>query len=247
MARQGKPWFRASKHTWYLTLNGKKVSLGVQGEANEKQVVTAWHRLMGDMPLATPQKTAEPHEPLQAHPTPNVKPASVQCVLAAFLADAQSRVSAGCLRNYRLFLLPYAEKHGSRSAVAVTVSEAEVYARKPEWSASYRNGFLGALVTAYRWAERSQFIARSPWNGVRKPQKANRGAKVIVSAETHAVLVQHAPKPFRAFLELLWHTGAQPGEIAGLRAAEVDLAKAVIVLTEPVSRLRAVFPNRPTD
>jgi integrase len=53
-----------------------------------------------------------------------------------------------------------------------------------------------------------------------------------VSAGVHARLVQHAQQPFRAFLQLLWLTGARPGEIAGLRAEDLDLAQGVAILTE---------------
>src|ERR1022692_2591222 len=54
MARESKPWFRASKNTWYFTLNGRKRSLGVRGVANENEAITAWHRLMGGMPPEAP-------------------------------------------------------------------------------------------------------------------------------------------------------------------------------------------------
>src|SRR5262249_16151522 len=33
MARPTKPWFRASKNGWYVTVDGRKVSLGVRGES----------------------------------------------------------------------------------------------------------------------------------------------------------------------------------------------------------------------
>jgi len=156
---------------------------------------------------------------------------SVQSVITAFLADAESRVSCGCLRNYRIDLLPFASRYGSRSAESLTACDAEAYARKPEWSSTYRANVLGTLITAFRWAERERLITRSPLNGVRKPTRASRGAKAIVSADNHARLVLCAPKPFKAFLQLLWLTGARPGEIAGLRAEDLDLENGVVVLS----------------
>lgn len=217
MSRQSAPWFRTSKNAWYITLNGKKVSLGVSGEENEADAVQAWHRLM-----ANGRSERE-------KPTPS---ATVKAVIDGFLANAEGRVSTKCLRNYRIQLLPFARKHGSRPALSLTVAEAEAYARKPQWSASYRNGMLGSLVSAFRWAERSGVLARNPLNGIRKPPKASRGAKALISAETHALLCQHATPLFRAFLQLLWLTGARPGEIASLRAEDVDPRRGVAVLAE---------------
>lgn len=225
------PWFRSGKNTWYATLEGKKVSLKVHGKENEAEAVRAWHRLMGGMPLDAPSM------PLAASPKPlkassEAKPASIQEVIDGFLADADGRVSSGCLRNYRLFLLPFAERYGKRSAEALTVAEAEAYSRKPKWGASYRNGFLGSLVSAFRWAERTRLIIRSPLNGIRKPPKASRGAKALVSAEAHAKLLNEASPFMKAILQLLWLTGARPGEIASLKAEDVDIANRLIVLTE---------------
>jgi hypothetical protein len=126
-----------------------------------------------------------------------VKSASVQDVITAFLADAGERMTPGCLRNYRIFLLPFADRYGTRDAESLTVMEAEAFARKPEWSPSYRNGMLGSLITAYRWAERGHVISRNPLHGIRKPPKASTGAKALVSAEARARLCEHADALFR--------------------------------------------------
>jgi integrase len=232
MPRPSAPWFRKAKNAWYCTLDGRKDSLGVRGEENRKQAVSAWHRLMGGLPPETPQKPPQTHETPQADPRPEQKPASVQSVLMAFLADAEERVSPECLRNYKKHLLPFAARYGSRDAERLTASEAEAYARKPEWSASYRNGMLGSLVSALRWAERERLTPRNPLQGIRKPPKASRGAGALVSADAHARLCEHAEPLFRAFLQLLWLTGARPGEIASLTAEVVDLTQGVAVLTE---------------
>jgi integrase len=196
MPRQSKPWFRTSKKAWYATLNGRKVSLRVFGREKKAEALTAWHRLMAD----GPKPKAEP------------KPATVKAVIDGFLVDAEGRVSHHCLRNYRIHLLPSVKKHGSRPADGLTVADAEAYARQPGWSPSYRNGMLGSLVSAMRWAERTGILTTNPLRHLRKPPKASRGAKALVSAEDHARLCAVASPLFRAFLQLLWLTGARPGE-----------------------------------
>jgi len=93
MARQVEgPWYRASKGTWYATVEGgRKVSLGVKGEAKEAEAIKAWHRLMSDPPK--PKPIAEPK------PKPIVL--TVQAVVDAFLADASSRLKAPTFELYR--------------------------------------------------------------------------------------------------------------------------------------------------
>jgi integrase len=204
MPRPSAPWFRMSANAWYATVHGRKVSLGVFGRKQRKAALEAWHQLL-----------AEGRKP-KAEPKPEpTRTATVRAVIDGFLADAQERACPGTMRNYRLFLLPFAAQHGPRPADALTVAEAEAYARKPEWSSTYRAHFLAALVTAYRWAERGQVIARNPLQGLRKPPKASRGAKALVSAETHACLCEHADPLLRAYLQLLWLTGAGPGTGCG--------------------------------
>ena len=79
--------------------------------------------------------------------------------------------------------------------------------KRPDWSSSYRNDILGSLVSAFRWAEREGLISRCPLQGIRKPPKASRGAKALVSPETHQRLLAVATGSFKAFLSLLWLTG----------------------------------------
>ena len=62
------PWFRESKNTWYVTVNGQSVSLRVRGFLSKAEAWKAWHRLMaggdvvkvGDTP---PSPTPTPPAP----------------------------------------------------------------------------------------------------------------------------------------------------------------------------------------
>lgn len=246
MPRPASPWFRTSANAWYVTLNGRKVSLGVQGKKNEKAAVDAWHRLMATgSPAGTP--SASPQAFGQAKPMAEPKPksASVSDVVAGFLADTEARVTPGCQRNYRLHLDAFADAFGKHDADTVKASDVEAYARKPEWSPSYRNGVISSIVSAFRWAERAGLLANDALRHVRKPPKASRGAKALVSADVHARLCAVAREPFRSFLQLLWLTGARPGEIAALTAEAIDMRQGVAILAEHkcahLGKSRAIF------
>lgn len=218
MAKPSKPWFRESKQTWYCTLDGRKCSLGVKGRENEAEAVKSWHKVMSGLQEAKAKPKPEP---------------SVAEVLTAFLADVEGRgVKPNTIRAYRYFLLPFSEKHGKVKASALTTTVAERYARKPEWSDTSRNDFLGAIATAFKWAERARVITTTPLAGLKRPPKQSRGAEAVIGPDDHERLLAAARKPFKPFLRLLHLTGARPGEVAAITAENFDADNAVVRLKE---------------
>jgi integrase len=226
MARPSKPWFRASKNAWYVKVNGKMTPLGVKGEENEADAVTAWHRLMGGVePTPQPRAIAPAQPAVKAEPT-------VAEIIGLFLADAESRVKAKTLAWYRDFLGPFAEQHGTLAASALAPTTAEAYSRKAEWSPSTRHDFLGTLASAFKWAERARLIDRTPLLGLRRPVKASRGAEALVTPEEHARLCEAATPWFRLFLIVAYSTGARPGEVAAITAANFDAEAGLVRLKD---------------
>jgi integrase len=217
MARPSKPWFRESKNAWYVTVDGKKVSLGVRGKENRAEAMEAWHRLMCN---GKPQT-----EPKATTPALNV-------LVTAFLADAEPRIKPESYRGYAKFLKPFSDAFQGTSADRITAAQVERFSKKPEWSQSYRCGFIGTVVSLFRWAVETGRLDRNPVAGIRKPKKQSRGRKAVISAEDHAKLVTHAEGDWKDFLQLLWLTGARPGEIAGLTAEDVDLSSKTVILCE---------------
>jgi integrase len=214
MPRQSKPWFRTSASSWYATLNGRKVSLGVSGKQNKKAATAAWHKLLSEGLKPSPEPKAD---------------VTVKAVIDAFLADAESRVASVTFEVYERFCRFFRADKGELKADALTLPMVEAWARKTEWSGSTRHDALGILATAFKWAERADLIARNPLVGIRKPPKASRGSKALISAGEHARLVACADPLFRAYLQLLWLTGARPGEIASLHAEEIDYQQGLVI------------------
>src|SRR5262249_2518582 len=105
MARPSKPWFRASKNTWYVTVEGEKVSLGVRGPENKAEAITAWHRLMADD---------------RPKPEEKAKAPAVAALTKGFLDDCEGRLKPSTIQGYRHFLTPFSDQHGSLRADKVT-------------------------------------------------------------------------------------------------------------------------------
>jgi integrase len=192
-------------------------SLGVRGKENEAGAVQAWHRLMAGV--------------REEKAKPKVEP-TVEAVLRGFLADVQDRAKPNTVRVYGNFFCPFWKAYGKVKASELTTVQAEAYARRQSWSDSTRNAFLGALATAFRWAERARWIERTPLVGLKRPPKASRGAETLVTAEEHARLLQAATPEFAMFLRVLYATGARPGEVAGITAGNFDANLGVVRLRE---------------
>ena len=237
MARPSQPWFRASKDTWYCTMDGKKVSLKVRGKENEKEAVRAWHCLFANgtpEPKALPMPKPEPKA--EVKPEPEAQGVSVGEVLTAFLADCEGRIRSKALHDYRAFLTAFAAAFGTVKASALTAAQAEAYARKPTWSGSTQHDFLGILASAFNWAERARLIDRTPLIGLRKPPKASRGMKSVVSVDQVKQLLAYADakgdSEFAALVRFLWLTGCRPSEAGGLTVADVHWQERCAVLAD---------------
>ena len=157
---------------------------------------------------------------------------SVGEVATAFLADAEGRVKPKTLAWYRDFLMPFAKKHGKTKASELSAFVAEAYSRKPTWGDSTRHDCLGAIATAFKWAERARLIDKTPLQGLKRPPNPSRGAEAVISPEDHERLLAVAGKRFKPFLRLLHLTGARPGEIASITAENFDADNALVRLKD---------------
>lgn len=202
----------------------------MKGEENETAAIKAWHRLMaGDGPIK-PMPTLTPLLP-QKEESANEKP-TISALVDAFLVDAEARVKPESYRGYAKFLNPFAAAFKGTPPARLTAAQVERWSKKPEWSQSYRCGFIGTVVSLFRWAVEMGRLDRNPIAGIKKPKKQSRGRKAVISLDDHRKLLRHAKGPWQDFLELLWLTVARPGEIAGLRAEDVDQASKTIILCE---------------
>jgi integrase/recombinase XerC len=221
MAKQKKPWFRAAKGTWYATVGGRQVSLGVQGEDNEEAAFKAWHKKMAEEgECRTKPKRA----------------ATVGQVIDAFLEDVKDRVKPNTVRVYDYFLKPFKAKHAPVNSDDRAPPVVEKYARGMGWSDTTRSNFTGAVVSAFRYGVRAKMIDRSPLDGVRAPKRQSRGKKALISEEDHARLLEKATPTFSLFLRVIHATGARPGEVAAITADNFDEAGACVRLEEHKTR-----------
>lgn len=231
------PWFRKSKNAWFVWHEGRQKNLFVKGEANEREAVKAWHRLMaGDDLTPPPMQDPTPTKPTPPAPQRQepVSPSEpLSSLVKAFMTDCDGRsLKPNTLHGYRTFLAHLCEGFPDTPAEALDKSQLERFSRKPEWSQSYRCGFVCTVVSMFRWAVETGRLDKNPVAGVKKPAKQSRGRKAVISADDHAKLCAKAKGDWKDFLALLWLTGCRPGEVAKLTATDVDLTNGCVILTE---------------
>ncbi len=231
MARRSEgAWYRGGKNVWCATVNGKTVSLGVKGEQNGAAAQEAWHRLMANLPaMGHPITLVINPGTVAAAPAPA---ATVAEVVDAFLADITIRVKANTLATYTGLLIPFKEQFGITPAVGITPTAVIRYSQRDGWGSSHRHNLIGAISTAYKWAEASGLIPTNPVKAVKRPPKQSRGTKAVIDDATHEKLLATAPPPLRLLLTLLYESGARPSELARLTAADLDLNTSVAMLRD---------------
>ncbi len=92
------------------------------------------------------------------------------------------------------------------------------------WGDSQRRGAIGAVQSAFRWAEKRGHIPQSPIRHVEKPEAGKR-EEVIATEEYRKLLTRYEGDPFADVLEFAWETGARPQELVRVEARHVNLKR----------------------
>jgi site-specific recombinase XerD len=230
------PWYRTSKNAWYATLpGGRKVSLGVKGEANKPAAVKAWHRLMADGVTPPPARD----EPVSPAPGPNplpvrdkpVSPAeTVKAVADRFLADARTRLKPNTARIYAYDLGTFTRGAGSLPLSAVTPAHVGQWVSGLAVNPTTKGMMLRSVGAFFGWCVRTGMLTTNPVKLVAKPKGRSRSQSAVIGEADHVKLVGAATPCFRLVLDVLHATGCRPSEAAGLTAENTDLAAGVAVL-----------------
>jgi integrase len=192
--------------------------LGVTGRHNEGAAWVAFERLRTERPTTV----------------------TVRRVIDAFLSASAAGVEPPVLDQYDRFLSPFADRFGHLPVATLTPEQVEAYSRnpdpppkskrKPKWNDNSRSKFLSTVSRAFRFAERSRLIDRTPLVGLSRPPQGSRAADVLISADEFDRLYAAATDQFRPLLRLVWLTGCRPSEAAQLTAADVDPEKGLAVV-----------------
>ncbi len=214
MPRQARPWYWEYKKAWYVKLNGKQIRL----HEDKKEADKAYFRLMAD----------------SGH-LPPVKEPKLRNLFDDFLDHTRQTVKSETWEWYRVFVQDFADQFPALKANAVTETHVQKWLkleRKRRWGATTQRSAITILKAAFNWAVKSRRLQENPIRHMAKPAATRRDR--IPSPEERAYITGLFPvgDPFHDFLTAMEESGARPGEIMRLTAADVNLAEGVAVLYE---------------
>ena len=216
-----EPWYRESKKAWYVWHDGKQRRLG----KDKQEAFRLFHLLMaGEAP--TPK----------AMPAPNAKPPAaltVQALAQAYLAEAARRLSATARRVAEWMVRSFASMYANLPAEAVRKHHVESWVgTHPRWGDSTENLAKTRIGAMYRWGVEQGLLAGNPIQGIRKPPIKSRGCEAVISHADHSRLMEAAFPALRSVLYALRESGARPGEVTSVTAADFLPEQGVWILTK---------------
>ena len=236
-------WYRSSKGTWYATVNGKSISLGVKGRENEAEAKTAWHRLMGGMPIV--MQTPKPEPTPKDEQKPNAL--TITNIIDGFLADAGSRLKPPTMRLYRDHLSRFGKKLGSMESDALTTKQISQWIHTLPYASTTKGIMLRAVIACLSWAETNGMMADNPARKVPKPKCKSRAGlpEAVITSEQHEAMMAKALPAQRHLLLMLHDTGCRPGEACKVTAEAFHADAGCVILhdhkTEKTGKPRVIF------
>lgn len=202
MSHYPKPFFRKTRHLWYVQLDGTQHNLGPDKDA----AFAAYHELM-----------RKPREKRV------VRSESVAALIDSFLDYTQKHRAPDTYEWYQSRLQRFVRWYPD-----LLVSELKPF-HVQQWidshptlaSGSKRN-LCRSIMRAMTWAEKQGYIDKSPLAHFEKPVGGKR-ERVISDDEWRGILSLIPDEDFRDLLLVSWDTGCRPQESLIVEGRHVDL------------------------
>ena len=229
MPRRSRPWFRSDRSMWYSQVGGKQVALHVTDPNDEPTALAALKRIIDEHLAAKAGSGRVRTKSRQAECPGGDKvagdlPQTVADVVAAFLADAKSRVKPLTLKGYEWYLGQFLARFGSEIACQLDPKRIEADARRTDWSNTTRANYIATIATCLKFAG-----VELP---LRKPPRESAGADTVIPERDYRRMLTMVQGDWPGLLALLWETGCRPAEARAATIADVDATARVIRLKD---------------
>jgi integrase len=146
----------------------------------------------------------------------------VATVCDLFLDYSQKHHASDTFRGYRDFLQDFCGLYGTLLARELKPLHVSRWLDShPGWRGSRRNAVV-ALKRAFNWADAEGLLQPNPIKAVTKPPQRRRD-RVLTAQEREDIVGAIKDPSFREFVFALMETGARPGEVRRVTAADVNL------------------------
>lgn len=219
--KQPKPWFWAKRNAWYVTLEGKQIRLS----SNEREANAEFYRIMAAAGAITDKQAA--------------RMTVADLCEALIISVAHARPAT--IRLYRASLGPFAAEFRSKRLDQVSAEHCLRFVREYQGTGRRNRGFGDSsralmfryIKTLYKWAKDVGLTTIN--NMARVPNPWKIMPRVRPMSEDEYMLLMSDDKigiDFKEVLEVMWNTGARPGEVSKLSARHLD-ARAPIARFQP--------------
>ncbi len=207
-----KVWHRAHDSWWYATVREsgiRKQHNLIKGPDNSE------HRQLAEKELVRILADRQDQDDLDDAPVW----ITVDHVITAFLRHSEQEHDPDTFRWYRTMLSDFIDRGGKLRIRQLRKKHVRHWVKKKGYNSTSANKFIGAIKRAFNWAVEEEHIAKSPIAHVRKPKSLARD-RILEPGERELILNSLRDEAFKDFVCAL-QTGARPGEIARVTAADV--------------------------
>lgn len=207
MQKFPKPWFRATRDAWFVTLDGQQHDLGP-----DRKLAFERYRTL----LAAPREQRTASDRLAV-------------LIDKFLDWCSKHRAPDTYRFYRENLQRFVDRYPSLRVCELRIHHVQ------DWIDSYdrlssgsKRNLVRSIQRALHWCEEQGRIERSPIAHMKKPRAGRR--TTVVSPDEFERLLAYVPNAdFLDLVNFTWHTGARAAECLALERRHLDLPHARII------------------
>ncbi len=201
MARQPKPWFRADRKVWCVTITGKRHNLG----RNKKEAFKKFDALM---------QTPKQRQPVERN--------SMLAIIDKFLDWNFNHRAKATFEWYREHLRKFASAHRGLEIGILRPHHIEEWSASPNRTANSRRNMMRAVTRCFAWAMQQGFISTNPIAQLKIPNATARDFH-IPSDEFEQLLKLVSDQEIAVLFRVTYETGCRPHESLLLEARHLDL------------------------
>ncbi|MGE0758373.1 MAG: tyrosine-type recombinase/integrase [Pirellulaceae bacterium] len=208
MARQPKPWYRADRDAWFVTVNGTRHNLG----SNKKHAFDRFYELM--------------RQPQAA----KVASQSFAAIADVFLDWVEKHRSPDTYVWYQYRIERFCQRYPDLVASEIRPFHVQQWVDSyPDFAKTSRRNYVRTVKRCMRWAKQQGYIAENPIADMELPGGENR--EVFVTSDEFDQLCGYIrDETFLQLCRVTFETGCRPQEILRVEARHFDAKNARWIL-----------------
>jgi integrase/recombinase XerC len=241
-----KPHYRGSRNSWFVIVDGKRITLPVKGKSNRKEANRIWKEMQRELASIPPPTASQPitvsnvtalasggeHPETSSsskHPHPSL---TFGELLRRWLDAKEPSTKRDTYQNYRWRVNNVLKcVESSTSITEINPALIEKSLNRPEWSKSYQGDLIRTIRMAISWGKLNRFLREDPLEGIKRPKASTRSDHTI-SPEGFAKLLLQCDDSLRLFLRFCYSTGCRPSEARTITRKDIDLGKLLVILAD---------------